>query len=173
MSSLKRSGGLAPLSRDEAPAAWACAGLVVCFACQVVFHGATAVPSSDRAGRSGVTRLSATPLPDDAQLLPAALFAPDRRFSAAGAEGGGSGAASSQAGLAAVAVASGAGFSRVIIRTPDGKTQSLGQGAQIDGWLVAAIRQDDVVLAKAGQKLVLKVGAPAQASPAAAQEENQ
>jgi hypothetical protein len=89
------------------------------------------------------------------------LFSPDR---AAGAAAGAGGAA----GLSLAGLARARGLAAALLRRSDGTTALLRVGQSVDGWRLASIGQDAVVITRGSEKQTLPVTASAVPAPGAA-----
>jgi len=92
------------------------------------------------------------------------LFSPDRATGGDSGAGGAGGAGD----LSLAGVARTRGFSTALLRRSDGTTAFLRVGQTVDGWRLASIGQDTVVVVRGAERQTLPVTASAAPAPGAA-----
>ncbi|HEX8232268.1 MAG TPA: hypothetical protein VF559_02840 [Caulobacteraceae bacterium] len=137
----------------ELTPALACLALAAMLALQLAMPQRTDL--SDAPGRA--PRLlrdpSAAPIGDYAAISRAPIFAPSRS-----AAGGASGEATGCGSFEALGVGLGGGAATAVLRTPGGAVVRARPGQTIEGWRVAAVTGNRVVLSRGGERAVLTVG---------------
>lgn len=146
--------------------------MILTLGLQLVLPSETPLPAEPMLVPRHARPITARPIPDYPAILQAPIFAPDRAPTAAGTGGGPS------SGFSLVGVALGPGFGVAVVRTDDGKSQSVRKGDSVMGWRLVSLTAKHAVFVQGEQRIGLDLNpdnaqsaGPAASAPAADDQE--